>query len=59
MDKKFYEDSARFLRIGNRAVRKAQEENRRLGLPNVYELAGNLVWVYPDGTTKSKKLGVF
>ncbi len=25
-------------RIGNRAVREAQEENRRRGIPNVYSI---------------------
>jgi len=29
--------------IGNIAVRKAQEENRRLGIPNWYEIDGLLV----------------
>jgi hypothetical protein len=58
MDKEDYELAAKMLRLANRGAKKAQEENRRLGLPNVYELAGNLVWVYPDGTTKSKKLKV-
>jgi hypothetical protein len=43
------ERSARLLwalemvRIGNIAVRKAQEENRRLGIPNWYEIDGMLV----------------
>ena len=31
------------VRIGNIAVRKAQEENRRLGIPNWYEINGMLV----------------
>jgi hypothetical protein len=31
------------VRIGNIAVRKAQEENRRLGIPNWYEIDGMLV----------------
>jgi hypothetical protein len=37
-------------RIGNRAVREAQEENRRLGIPNVYSINGVLYWELPDGT---------
>lgn len=32
-----------FQRIGNRAVHKAQEENRRLGIPNWYSLDGKIV----------------
>jgi hypothetical protein len=31
------------VRIGNIAVRRAQEENRRLGIPNWYEIDGMLV----------------
>jgi hypothetical protein len=37
-------------RIGQQAVRDAQEENRRLGIPNVYSINGILYWELPDGT---------
>lgn len=30
-------------RIGNRAVRRAQEENRRFGIPNWYSIGGEIV----------------
>ena len=40
-------------RIGNRAVRKAQEENRQKGLPNVYELNDIIIYELPDGTVTS------
>ena len=30
-------------RIGNRAVKKAQEENRRLGIPNWYSINGAII----------------
>ncbi len=30
-------------RIGNRAVHKAQEENRRRGIPNWYSINGKIV----------------
>ena len=36
-------------RIGNRAVRAAQEENRRLGIPNVYSINGILYYELPGG----------
>ena len=36
-------------------VHMAQEENRRLGIPNVYVLNGKLVWQLPDGTMTSVK----
>lgn len=40
----------RFTRIANTAVHAAQEENRRLGIPNVYVLNGTIVWQYPNGS---------
>ena len=30
-------------RIGNRAVKKAQEENRKLGIPNWYSINGIII----------------
>lgn len=41
---------AKILLIANRAVSAAQEENRRLGIPNVYSLNGTIVWQMPDGS---------
>ena len=42
--------SDEMLRIGQRAVQEAIEENRRLGVPNVYCYDGVLYWELPDGT---------
>lgn len=50
MDKKSYELFLKITRIGNRAVKKAQEENRRKGLPNVYSRNGKVIFELPDGT---------
>lgn len=36
-------------RIGIRAVHAAQEENRRLGIPNVYSINGILYYELPNG----------
>ena len=36
-------------RIGNRAVREAQAENHRLGLPNIYSRNGKIIYEMPDG----------
>jgi hypothetical protein len=36
-------------RIGNLAVHKAQAENRRLGLPNVYSRNGKIIFEMPNG----------
>ena len=50
LSKETYERALNFERIGNRAVRKAQEESRRLGVPNVYEINGVIYYERPDGT---------
>jgi CMP-N-acetylneuraminic acid synthetase len=44
-----YRQAAEFLRIGNRAVRKAQMESRRRKVPNVYSHNGTLYYELPDG----------
>jgi hypothetical protein len=45
-----YEKVQELTRIGQRAVLDAQEENRRLGIPNVYSINGVLYWELADGT---------
>jgi len=45
-----YERLLQITRIGNRAVRKAQEENRKKGIPNVYARNGIPYYELPDGT---------
>jgi hypothetical protein len=49
LNPKTYEQAVEILRIGNNAVRKAREENHRLGLPNVYSRNGKLIYEMPDG----------
>ena len=44
-----YKKAREFLRIGNRAVIKAQEENRKKGIPNVYDINGHLYYELPNG----------
>ena len=41
---------AKLLALANRAVKDAQDENRRRGIPNVYVLNGTIVWQMPDGS---------
>ncbi len=41
--------AAEFIRIGRRAVKRAQEESRRLGVPNVYSINGMLYYELPNG----------
>lgn len=45
--------SAELIRIGNQAVREAQQRNRRLGIPNWYSLNGRLVCDVPVDETQA------
>lgn len=47
---KLYERVSEFLRIGNDAVHSAQEENRKLGIPNVYGINDKIIFEMPDGS---------
>jgi hypothetical protein len=44
-----YETIDRIVRIGNSAVAKAQEESRRMGVPNVYSINGRIYFETPTG----------
>lgn len=44
-----YEKVHGLMRIGRLAVRAAQEENRRLGIPNVYSINGIIYYELPNG----------
>ena len=44
-----YKQAWEFLRIGNRAVKRAQEENRKKGIPNVYSFNGHIYYELPNG----------
>ena len=37
------------IRIGRRAVRRAQQENREKGVPNVYSINGLIYYELPNG----------
>ena len=37
------------LRIASSAVAKAQEESRRMGVPNVYSINGRIYYELPSG----------
>lgn len=51
-----YKRMAEFVRIGNRAVRQAREENHRLGLPNIYWRSGRIVYEMPNGEIIVKEI---
>lgn len=44
-----YEAVDEIVRIGNAAVAKAQEESRRMGVPNVYAINGRIYYETPTG----------
>jgi hypothetical protein len=49
-----YRQAVELQRIGNRAVRAAQAESRRLGVPNVYSRDGVLYFELPNGEITRK-----
>jgi hypothetical protein len=51
-----YETALEYQHIGRNAVRKAREENRRLGLPNVDGRDGKLIFEMPDGEIIVKEI---
>ena len=36
--------SEKLLKLGNRAIKKAQENNRKNGIPNVYCINGKIIF---------------
>ena len=44
-----YKWAHEMLQIGNRAVKRAQEENRKKGIPNVYSFNGHIYYELPNG----------
>ena len=44
-----YKQTLEFLRIANRAAKRAQEENRKKGIPNVYFFNGHIYYQLPNG----------
>jgi hypothetical protein len=49
LDIEIYKEAIEIQRIGNRAVRLAQEESRRMGVPNVYYYNGAIWYELPNG----------
>lgn len=43
VSEKTLRNSIKYQRIGNAAIRKAQEENRSQGVPNWYSIGGKIV----------------
>ena len=49
IDIETYRQASDMLLVGSRAVLKAQEESRLLGVPNVYSNNGIVFYELPDG----------
>jgi hypothetical protein len=47
--------AAELTKLGNRGMKKAQEENHKLGLPNVYSKNGTIYYQLPNGKITTKK----
>ena len=47
--------TAEITKIGNRAVHKAQQENRRKGIPSVYAKKGTIYYQFPNGMISTLK----
>ncbi len=58
MTKEDYSNIGELILTCNHAVRAAQEENRRHGLPNVYALGNYMYYELPNGriTTRCPKI---
>jgi hypothetical protein len=57
LNPEIYKQTLEFLRIANRAAKRAQEENRKKGIPNVYSFNGHIYYELPNGElTKDKKI---
>ena len=46
--------SLEILKLGNKAVKKAQESNRKNGIPNVYCINGKIVFELPNGELSTR-----
>lgn len=49
-NQRIYEDLMEVLRIGNEAIQKAKEENKKLGLPDFFWKRGKIYYILPDGS---------
>lgn len=54
-DPEIYQKGLEIETIGNSAVSRAIEENKKLGIPTVYSINGTILYELPDGevTTQS------
>ena len=48
-DLELYQTAIEYQRIGNSAVKRVQEENKKRGIPNVYSRNGKIYYELPNG----------
>lgn len=48
-NEKLYIDLVNIIRIANKAVKKAKEENKKFGIPDTFWKKGNLYYVLKSG----------
>ncbi len=48
-NEKLYIELANIIRIANKAVKKAKEENKKFGIPDTFWKKGNLYYVLLNG----------
>ena len=53
-----YQMAEAFTRIGRRAVQRAKEQSRRLGVPNVCSINGRIYYELPGGELSLEDPGV-
>jgi hypothetical protein len=58
IDAEAFSTAAEWTRIGREATQAAIEENRRLGVPNVYSINGRIYYELPSGELSLEDPGV-
>ncbi|MFO0818272.1 MAG: hypothetical protein U1A77_10050 [Pirellulales bacterium] len=53
-DLAIYQKADELMRVCRAAVREAQAESRRLGVPNVYQMGDRIVYELPTGEFTAK-----
>lgn len=49
-DERIYIELAKIIRIANKAVKQAKEENKQFGIPDTFWKSGQVYYVLNDGT---------
>lgn len=58
-DESLYIEARDILKIANQAVKKAKEENKKLGIPEVFSKNGVLYYVLENGEITKERPAIF